>query len=331
MKTKLLLLATGLATALFTSGCGRKDGPASSPGAVHTVPEATRLKFALIPNAPTTYWNIAKQALKKFEKETGTQVDFLAPPTGKVQEQNQIIEDLTSQGYDGIILCPIAAKDQVREIDKASEHLNVITTDCDAPGSRRLAYLGPDLLECGRLAGKEAAALLPEGGKIAIFCGSLTADNVQREIAGIREGIAGTKIEIASMKEDDGDQALARAQVEDAITAIPDVKLMIGLWSYNGPAIASALKASGKTGQIKAIAFGEEGAVLEGIDDGTIHCTFAVPPFEVTYRAAMLLREVCHKGAAAVPSNPVLGSPFTVVKKENLASFRSQMAEYQKW
>jgi ribose transport system substrate-binding protein len=330
MKNNLLIPVAGLLSAcLLTCGCGRKEK--QNTETIHTVPEGTRFKFALIPNAPTTYWNIAKQALKKFEKETGAKVDFLAPPTGKVQEQNEIIEDLTSQGYDGIILCPIAARDQVREINKASDHLNVITTDCDAPGSRRIAYLGPDLHECGRLAGKEAAALLPDGGKIAIFCGSLTADNVQREIAGIREGIAGTKIEIASMKEDDGDQALARAQVEDVITAMPDVKLMIGLWSYNGPAIASALKASGKTGQIKVIAFGEEGAVLEGIDDGSIHCTFAVPPFEATYRAAMLLRDVCQKGQASIPANNIISSPYTVVKKENLAEFRKEMDGYMKW
>ena len=42
------------------------------------------------------------------------------------------------------------------------------------------------------------------------------------------------------------------------ITAFPKIDLLVGLWSYNGPAIRDALKASGKAGRVKAVAFDEE-------------------------------------------------------------------------
>ena len=41
----------------------------------------------------------AEAGIHQYEKESGLKVDFKMPPTGKVEEQNRFLEDLTSQGY----------------------------------------------------------------------------------------------------------------------------------------------------------------------------------------------------------------------------------------
>src|SRR5204863_6046936 len=132
----------------------------------------------------------------------------------------------------------IAPKDQVGVINNAAAKTKVITFDSDAPASNRLLYIGTNNFEAGKVLGKEIVKLLPKGGKIAVFVGTLAADNAAQRLAGIEEAIKGHNIEIIAKKEDAIDRAKARSNVEDVINAYGDLNLVCGLWSYNGPAIA---------------------------------------------------------------------------------------------
>jgi len=314
-------------------GCSRKQPQPNGGGVVkvHTVPKGTRLKLAFMPNAPAAFWKLAEQGLKKFEHDTGIHVDMIYPPTGKVEEQNRFIEDLISQGYHGLALSVIAPNDQIRELNKALKTMNVITMDSDAPLSKRLAFVGPKQYDAGLAAGREIAKLLPNGGQMAIFVGDLTADNSTERIRGITDATKDKNIQIIARKEDGTDVTLARSQVEDVITAYPEIDLVAGLWSYNGPAIAQALKASGKIGKIKAVVFDEEDGTLDGIEEGIIECTVVLTPFDYGYVSAKLLRDMAYKGQTALPEDKWIDTGFKVVTKDSLKAFRKRLAEYRKW
>jgi len=322
----LVLLALGI-------GCNSKqEKPRAEAGsAVKTVPQGTRLKLAFVPNAPTAFWNLAVHGLKRFENETGVHVELKYPPNGKVEEQNQILEDLASQGYQGVAVSVIAPDDQIREINRALERLNVITVDSDAPRSGRIAFVGPRQYDAGKAAGKEIVKLLPQGGAIACFVGDLTAENAVQRIRGIKDVIAGHNIEIVAMKEDGKDRTKAREQVEDVITAFPKISLLVGLWSYNGPAIRDTLKASGKAGQIKVVAFDEEDGTLQGIEEGLIEASVVLSPFDYGYLSARLLQNLSLKGEAARPSGGTIDTGFKVINRTNLAAFRQQLREQAAW
>ena len=47
--------------------------------------------------------------------------------------------------------------------------------------------------------------------------------------------------------------------------ANPDVAGLVGLWSYNGPAILNAVKDAGKVGKVKIVSFDEEDETLTGV------------------------------------------------------------------
>src|SRR5260221_2726877 len=118
---------TFLTAALVVAGCDRgRSGQ----------------KFAFVTNNASEFWKIAAAGVRKYEKEAGVTVDIKMPPNGKVEEQNQILEDLVSQGYSGIAVSVIAPDDQVAAINNASAKVNVITFDSDADKSNRLAYIG---------------------------------------------------------------------------------------------------------------------------------------------------------------------------------------------
>ena len=274
---------------------------------------------------------MAEHGLKRFEKETGVHVELKYPPTGSVEEQNRILEDLTNQNYSGVALSVIAPGDQIREIDRAADRMNVITTDSDAPKSNRIAFVGPKQYDAGAAAGREIVKVLPNGGQIAVFCGDLTAQNALERMAGIKSAIAGQHIDIVGMKEDGKDRTRARAQVEDVINAYPQIALLVGLWSYNGPAIRDALIGSGRAGKIHAVTFDGEKGTLDGVESGVIDATVVLTPFDYGYRSAKLLYDLAKQGDAARPANGVIDTGYRVIHAADLPAFRKQMIEQAAW
>jgi len=315
---------------LLFSGCNRH--PSSSSGErVHQVPSGQPIRLAFVPNAPTAFWDMAQHGLRKFEKETGVHVDLKFPPTGSVEEQNQILEGLESQNYSGVALSVIAPQDQVRDINRAAAQMNVVTTDSDAPLSNRLAFVGPKQYDAGVAAGKEILRLFPKGAKIALFCGDLTAENAVERVKGIKAATQGKNVEVVAMKEDGKDRTRARSQVEDVITAYPQVNLLVGLWSYNGPAIRDALIGSGKAGKIKSVVFDEEQGTLEGIRTGVIDATVVLTPFDYGYQSAKLLYDLARNGEKALPPGGVIDTGFKVLHASDLPAFTAMMDEEKKW
>lgn len=348
MKLSRSTALAGLILSALLAGCDPKaapqgggnaapaGGPASAgaPPArtrkVHKAPEGAPPRLAFVTNNASEFWKIAEKGLEKARKEQNIQIDIKLPTTGKVEEQKKIIEDLVSQGYSGIAVSVISPADMVRDLNKAAEKLNVITHDSDADASNRLVYIGTNNTEAGRALGKELRRMLPEGGKVAAFVGTLSAANARQRLDGIKQAIEGSKIEIVATKEDNKDLNKARQNAEDVITSTPDLKALVGLWSYNGPAIVAAVKATKKDNQLKIACFDEEDGTLQGIEDGLVDCTVVQKPFEFGYRSAVLLQALATRGEAALPASEVDDTGVDVITKANVAAFKQKLAELKK-
>ncbi|HYI05757.1 MAG TPA: substrate-binding domain-containing protein, partial [Reyranella sp.] len=207
-----------------------------------------------------------------------------------------------------------------------------ITFDSDAPNSKRLLYIGTNNYEAGKALGAEIVKLLPNGGKMAVFVGTLSADNAAQRLKGIEDAIKDKKIQIVDKREDNTDRAKARSNVEDIINAHSDLKLVAGLWSYNGPAIASAIEALGKKGKIQAAVFDEEEGALNGIANDVIACTVVQKPFDFGYLSSKWMHELATKpeAAAAIPANKSIDTGVEVINKANVTEFRTKLAEMKK-
>ncbi len=297
-----------------------------SPGQAETkitkASDPSALKLAFVTNNASEFWKIAAAGVHKYEKEAGVQVDIKLPTTGKTDEQNRILETLSSQGYNGIAVSVITPKDQVRNINKAAKATNLICFDSDCPKSNRILYIGTNNFEAGKTLGAQIVKMLPNGGKIAVFVGSLSADNAAQRLAGIVDAIKGHNIDVIAKKEDGTDKGKARANVEDVINAYSDVNLLCGLWSYNGPAISAAIEASGKKGKIVAAVFDEEQGTLDGIKKGTINCTCVQKPFQFGYLARKWMTDLAVQGdALQLPPNNNVDTGVNVITKDNVEQF----------
>ena len=333
------LLAIPVCAAVL-AGCNKSDSTSSTPSATATpaTPSASSvqvfkaadpnsLKLAFVTNNASEYWKIAQGGVHKYEKDANVQVDFKIPANGKTEEQNVIIENLISQGYDGIAVSVCAPNDQVSNINAAAAKTNVICADSDCPKSNRIEYVGTENYTAGQELGKDIVKLLPKGGDIAVFVGTFSADNAAQRLQGIADTIAGHNINIVAKKEDNTDKAKARSNVEDVMNANPNLAMVCGLWSYNGPAIAAAIDGAGKKGKVLAAVFDQEQGTLDGVKAGTITCTVVQDPFGFAYKACQELHDMAVQGPAfKVPSDHKVPYPVKTVDGSNIDQYNKDLA-----
>jgi ribose transport system substrate-binding protein len=196
----IALAIAALFALVLAAGCDRGGNGSAAPA-------AKIVKLAFVTNNASEFWKIAAAGVHKYEQESKVQVDIKMPPNGTTEEQNQILENLASQGYDAIAVSAIAPNDQVPVLNKVAAKAKLITFDSDAPKSNRLLYIGTNNYEAGKVLGNEIVRLLPSGGKMAVFVGTLSADNAQQRLKGIQDAIQGHKIEIVDKREDNTDRA----------------------------------------------------------------------------------------------------------------------------
>jgi len=315
---------------LFSRNISRRTFAAGTAAALSAAllpitARADDLKMAFVTNNASEFWKIASAGVHKYEQEAGVKVDIFLPTNGTVEEQNRILDDLMSQGYGAIAISVIAPRAQVSIVNRAAEKAKVICFDSDAAKSKRLAYIGTDNFVAGQTLGQEIVKLLPQGGDMAVFVGTLSADNAAQRLSGVQDAIKDHNIKIVAKKEDETDRNKARTNVENVLNADSDVKLVCGLWSYNGPAIAKALNASGKKGQVLAAVFDEEDGTLAGIADGTISVTVVQKPYKFGYLSSKLMHELLTKGDSALPEGGKIDTGVTVINKDNVADFKAEL------
>lgn len=290
-------------------------------------------KLAFVTNTASEFWRVAAAGIHAYEREAKVQVDIKMPPAGTPEDQSRILETLASQGYDALALSVSAPDDQVPLLNRIAERTKIVTIDSDAPRSARLLYIGTNNFAAGRALGDAIVKLLPNGGKLAVFVGTLSADNASQRLAGLTAAIAGHRIDIVDHREDYTDRAKARSNVEDMINAHPDLDVAVGLWSYNGPAIAAAIQSMGKIGRVRGAVFDEEPGTAEGLRSGAIALALVQSSYEFGYLASKWIHVLATGGAAAIASVPksrMIETRVEVITRETLAAHERQLADLQK-
>ncbi len=336
MKTIYPLLSVAVAL-----GCLLGD-PLSSQA------QGAKKRLAYVTNGVDPFWDTAAAGVRSAEKEFNVKCDVLMPPKGIV-DQKRMIENLLAQGVAGIAISPIDAKNQVGLINEACAQAHVITHDSDAPGSKRLCFVGMNNYKAGRAAGKLVKEALPSGGKLMIFVGRLEQLNAQQRRQGVVDELldrpeqqlekmkfdppgriaGGGRYQILDTRTDNFDYARAKANAEDAMAANPDLNCMVGLFAYNTPKCLEAVKEAGKIGKIKLVSFDEQDAVLQGIADGHVQGTISQQPYYYGYHSVRILNALSKGDKSVLPKSGFYEVPIVEVRQANVESFRKELKKLQ--
>jgi len=286
----------------------------------------TKYRFAVVPKAMNNpFFDVARDGCMKRAKELGNvECIYKGPIEHEPATQAQIIQDFITQKVDGLAISVADVPSMTKSIEAASAAgIPVITFDADAPGSKRIAYIGTNNKDFGLALGKQLLQLRPEGGKYAMVSGGPGAKNLAERVDGVREALKGSKwTEVAgSPTFCNDDSALAVQQMTDLRTATPDLAAIIpvGGWPMFAPegykAFVNRYKKDIDAGKLTLVVADTLKMQLELLRDGYSNALTGQRPFEMGEKAMDTLLAI--KKGEKVPETIYTG--LDLVTKDNVA------------
>ena len=316
---KLRFFVLALCVAAWFQGCNNKSNVTANDA------PQKKLRLAFVPNCSNDFWAIVRLGCESAARQLGdVDLDFRFPANPTAEGQQEMLNALVAGGVDGIAISPIDADNQTDFLNHIATNTLLICADSDADKSRRACYIGTDNAAAGTKAAELLKAALPQGGKIILFVGYPNAENAKDRIQSIQNGLAGSNIQILDTLADGNNSAVALKNAQEALAKHPDLAGMVGLYSYDGPAILTAVRTAGKAGQVKIVCFDEESDTLAGVAAGDIYGTIVQRPYDIG-RQAILRMEKYLRGDKTQLSGGKIFIPAHAITKENVAAFQASL------
>jgi ribose transport system substrate-binding protein len=293
------------------------------------------VNIAMVVNVAADYWKAGQVGFNAGCKDLGIATNkctFFAPPTGKLTEQTSELETLRSQGITGYSISaidPASAKGTIAT-DMAAG-VFVLPIDSPLPGTAADGlYLGTPNYTAGFQAGTAMKKLLNGKGKVAILVGSLSALNSVQRIQGFEAAIKGTKISVVQKTNDNLSASTATSDAETILANNPNVNGLYGVYSYDGPALAQAVKSAGKTSSVSIVSDDSDPQTLTFVKSGVIGGTVVQMPYQQGYTGAYILAAEKVLGASATEAiikpylesdGSTLSSGVGLVTKSDIAAY----------
>lgn len=343
-----LLIAFGLSTAgckiekVETADGSNSTATAESDTGTVKTSDGETLKVAYVTNGIASFWDIAEEGCKAASKELGVECLVRMPPDGAA-DQKRMLEELISGPIDGVAVSPINPENQTGILNQVAEATNLITHDSDAPESNRLAYIGMNNYDAGRMCGQLVKEALPDGGEVIIFVGRLGQLNADQRRQGVIDELLdrsndperefdpadavlkNDKYTILDTRTDNFDFALAKSRAEDAIAKYPNIGCMVGLFAYNPPNILEAVRGADKLGKIQVVGFDEDEVTLKAIQDGECHGTVVQNPYQYGYKSVELLVKLAKGDESAIPEGGFIDIPARAIRSDNVDAFWTEL------
>lgn len=272
-------------------------------------------RYVILMNGDSPFWDAVRVGMNDAAKQFG--VDAVletndGTPAGQIEKLRQFNtqSDIAAVAISATDAANATLVDELRKLkDKG---IPVITLDSDIDRQKfrdaRTAFVGTDNLAGGRALGIAAKHLVPEGAYVQ-FVGRTGAQNAIERMDGFQAG-AGEKLKELDRMGDETDRTRARENVRNAIRNHPEANLLVGIWSYNAPAIAEIVKDQGKQNDITVVAFDAEQAAVNMAAAGDIKALVVQNPYEMGFQGIRLLKALAGDDKATVAELlPNLGQP----------------------
>jgi len=269
-------------------------------------------RIIILTNGTSPFWDAAKigafEAAKDFDlAKDGLEVVF---HTNDFTDKGQIdalrdFQGMTDIAAVGISITNSGNSGIAKEMKKLAEQgVKIIAIDSDVNLTKdrdsREAYIGTNNVYGGQELGKAVKGLRPEGGIFSAFVGNKGAANAIERHKGFVEGVGG-KFTGKEFLGDQGDRTVARKNVLDSINRNDKdgLNILVGIWSYNGPAIVDTVKKLDRRDDFTIVTFDAEPGAIAEMKKGNIDALAVQNPHAMGYQGVRMLQALV-KGNTAV-------------------------------
>jgi ribose transport system substrate-binding protein len=315
MRTWITWPCIALACLTLAIGCNKSETSASSQ---------KKIRLAFITNNSADFWSMCRAGCNKAAQDNpDIDVNFQMLADSSAAGQVRVIDDLLARGVDGIALSPVDPANETPKLSETAKSAVVFCADSDAPKSDRSCYIGTNNVDAGKQAGEMIVQVIPNGGKIMFFVGTLDAQNARDRLSGIKQMLQDPKYQIIDVRTDQTDTTRAKANVADTLVKYPDIACLVGLWSYNGPAILGAVRDAGKAGQVKIVCFDTDEETMAGVKSGDIYGTVVQQPFEFGRLSMTNLAKVIGGDKSVIPESKQIFIPTLAITKDKIDDYQA--------
>ena len=258
-------------------------------------------RIVVLMNGNSPFWDALGVGIREAEKDLDLAAAGLsasletnnATPQGQIDKLRQFANqaDVAAVGISAVDAANPAVIDEMQRLRNKGIHVVTIDSDVDRRlfPDARYAFIGSNNPAAGRELGVAAKGLRPEGGTFVTFVGRTSAQNAIERIGGFGAG-AGEKFKGLEPMGDQNDRNRAQQNVRDAVANHPELNTLVGIWSYNAPAIVDVVEEKKIRDKMTVVVFDAEPGAITKMGEGQIDAMIVQNPFQMGYQGVRLMK-----------------------------------------
>lgn len=255
-----------------------------------------RRRVAVIPKSTAhIFWVSVQAGALAAGEEFGLEILWNGAPTEtEFSRQIQILDSMVAQRVDGIAIAASDRKALVGPVDRAmAAGIPVTVFDSGLDSENYTSFVATDNYEAGRMGGRRMGELLKGEGQVGVVLHAPGSQSTVDRERGFKDALAAEfpKVRVVAEQFAMGDRAKARAVAENMLAAQAGLN---GFFASTEPAsagISLALKARGRSGQVRFVGFDFSDAMVEDLRAGVMDAMLVQNPFQMGYEAVRTLHE----------------------------------------
>ena len=250
-------------------------------------------RIILLNNTDSPFWDAARAGIDKAVEDLKLKdKGFTASmDTNNGTDEGQI-EKLRQYGTQddivAVIISPTSASnpavvDELNNLKGKGVIIGTFDSDFEEKFQNvREFYVGTNNIQGGKVLGTAAINLRPDGGEYVQFVGLDSQMNAYQRMDGFTSAV-GDKYVQKGRRVDDTDRSRARDNVRDSIDQNPNLNILVGIWSYNAPAIVDVVKEKNVRDKFTIVTFDAEQLAIQQMGEGMIDAMVVQNPFGMGY------------------------------------------------
>jgi ribose transport system substrate-binding protein len=289
-------------------------------------------------NVNLPYWQEANAGFMDAARTLGVKADFDGPESYSPDEELAAFKKAVGMKPSGILIAPTRPEIFTDAINAAVEQgIPVICIDSDAPGSKRLMFIGTDNYNAGVESGTRLAKVRNGEGNVVIIT-IPGQHNLDERMRGVTDTLKKfPKIKITQTLDDKGDPRIANDEISALLAKKEKIDAILCLEASGGPGAAEVLHRINLDGKIPIVAMDKNPETLDYIQKGIITATIAQKPYTMSFYGLKFLDDLHHnvvhefKDWRTAPASPLptyVDTGTAVIDSSNLAAFRAAEASH---
>jgi ribose transport system substrate-binding protein len=242
--------------------------------------------------------------------------------------QNPIIASVTAAKPDALLIAPDDVTASQTPLDQAVANgikLVLVDTTVKDP-SKAVSQISSDNVAGGAAAFAAVKQLVPAGGKVLVINTKPGISTTDQRVQGFADAAkADSSYDYVGVQYDQDSASIAAQVTSAALQKNPDIVGIFATNLFSAEGAATAIRQVGKSGKVKVVGFDADPDQITALKAGTVQALIAQQPYLIGTNAV----DQAVAALTGKPTQPKIGTKFSIITSDNLTSAASQAAIYK--